>query len=150
MLELFLDSAEATEALGARLATVLIPGCIFYLRGDLGAGKTTLVRGFLHGLGHRGTVKSPTFTLVESYQLADWRVFHWDLYRLANPEELDYLGLRDQLDGSAVLLIEWPERGHGELPAADVEITLVYAGEGRNGRLAGCSSVGGKLLIQLS
>ena len=131
MLKYALDSATATEALGARLAARITPGCILYLSGDLGAGKTTLVRGLLHALGHRGTVKSPTYTLVEPYQIGDWRLFHWDLYRLADPEELEFLGLRDQLDGQAMLLIEWPERGQGELPAADVEIALSYAGEGR-------------------
>ena len=144
-----LDSATATEALGARLAVKLTPGSILYLSGDLGAGKTTLVRGLLHALGHRGTVKSPTYTLVEPYQIGDWRLFHWDLYRLADPEELEFLGLRDQLDGQATLLIEWPERGQGELPAADMEIALSYAGEGRICRLSALSSVGQAMLADL-
>ena len=149
MAEVLLDSAVATERLGARLAAVLRPGCIIYLHGELGAGKTTLARGLLHGLGHRGTVKSPTYTLVEPYQIGEWRLFHWDLYRLADPEELEFLGLRDQLDGEAVLLIEWPERGQGELPAADLEITLDYAGAGRSCRTETCSEVGIKLLGRL-
>lgn len=149
MLKYALDSATATEALGARLAVRLRPGNILYLSGDLGAGKTTLARGLLHALGHRGTVKSPTYTLVEPYQIGDWRLFHWDLYRLADPEELDFLGLRDQLDGQAALLIEWPERGQGELPAADVEIALSYAGEGRACRLIALSSVGQAMLADL-
>ena len=149
MLERLLDSAAATERLGAQLGRTLLPGCIIYLRGDLGAGKTTLARGLLHGLGHRGTVKSPTFTLVEPYELAGWRLFHWDLYRLGDPEELEYLGLRDQLDGEAVLLIEWPERGQGELPAADIDVALAYAGEGRNGRLEACSARGVAIVAQL-
>lgn len=144
-----LDSTAATEALGARLATALAPGCVLYLRGELGAGKTTLARGLLHALGHRGIVKSPTYTLVEPYQVADWRLFHWDLYRLADPEELEFLGLRDQLDGEAVLLIEWPERGQGELPAADLEIMLAYAGEGRACRLAALSAAGAAMLARL-
>ena len=147
--DLNLGSATDTEALGARLASTLRPGNILYLSGDLGAGKTTLVRGLLHTLGHRGTVKSPTYTLVEPYQIGDWRLFHWDLYRLADPEELDFLGLRDQLDGQAALLIEWPERGQGELPAADVEIALSYAGEGRACRLNALSSVGQAMLADL-
>ncbi len=149
MLKYALDSATATEALGARLAARITPGCILYLSGDLGAGKTTLVRGLLHALGHRGTVKSPTYTLVEPYQIGDWRLFHWDLYRLADPEELEFLGLRDQLDGQAMLLIEWPERGQGELPAADVEIALSYAGEGRACQLTALSSVGQVMLADL-
>ncbi|MER2603701.1 MAG: tRNA (adenosine(37)-N6)-threonylcarbamoyltransferase complex ATPase subunit type 1 TsaE [Candidatus Competibacter phosphatis] len=149
MLELDLDSAAATEALGARLAGGLAPGCVLYLSGDLGAGKTTLTRGLLRALGHPGTVKSPTFTLVEPYQLAGWRLFHWDLYRLADPEELEYLGLRDQIDGEAVLLIEWPEHGPGELPPADLEVTLGYAAEGRVCRLESRSPSGQALLAGL-
>lgn len=146
MLNFTLDSATATEALGARLAQALTPGCVIYLHGDLGAGKTTLARGLLHGLGHHGVVKSPTYTLVEPYQIGEWRLFHWDLYRLADPEELEYLGLRDQLDGEAVLLIEWPERGGGELPEADWDVTLDYAGEGRTCRMAARSATSAALL----
>ncbi|MCP5159086.1 MAG: tRNA (adenosine(37)-N6)-threonylcarbamoyltransferase complex ATPase subunit type 1 TsaE [Gammaproteobacteria bacterium] len=146
MLTYDLASETATEALGARLAAALTPGCILYLSGDLGAGKTTLVRGLLHALGHHGTVKSPTYTLVESYQTEQWRLFHWDLYRLADPEELEFLGMRDQLDGQAVLLIEWPERGRGELPAADLEITLSYAGESRACQLVAVSTIGQPIL----
>ena len=150
MLERYLDSAAATEKLGARLASALAPGCVFYLRGDLGAGKTTLARGLLRGLGHRGTVKSPTFTLVEPYQLEEWRLFHWDLYRLADPEELEYLGLRDQLDGEAVLLIEWPDRGRGELPAADLDVDLSYSGEARTCRVEARSPTGQAMLARLA
>ena len=149
MVEILLDSAVATERLGARLAEALKPGCIIYLHGELGAGKTTLARGLLHGLGHGGTVKSPTYTLVEPYQIGPWRLFHWDLYRLADPEELEFLGLRDQLDSEAVLLIEWPERGQGELPAADLEVTLNYADEGRHSRLEARSPAGQALLVGL-
>lgn len=150
MLERYLDSQTATEACGAWLATALPPGCVFYLSGELGAGKTTLVRGLLHALGHDGTVKSPTYTLVEPYQVADWRLFHWDLYRLVDPEELEFLGLRDQLDGTAVLLIEWPERGQGQLPVADLEIALSYDGAGRVCRVKACSPTGQTLLARLT
>lgn len=149
MPERFLESADATERLGERLSQSLAPGFILYLRGDLGAGKTTLARGLLRGLGHRGTVKSPTFTLVEPYSLDGWRLFHWDLYRLSDPEELEYLGLRDQLDGESVLLIEWPERGRGALPPADAEIALTYADRGRSCRLDAGSSKGQALLTAL-
>ena len=145
----WLDSAAATEALGAQLAQRLKPGCVLELHGDLGAGKTTLVRGLLRALGHRGAVKSPTYTLVEPYQIDSWRVFHWDLYRLTDPEELEFLGLRDQLDGEAALLIEWPERGQGELPAADLIISLGYVGAGRAARLEACSPRGAGMLAQL-
>lgn len=144
-----LDSVAATEALGARLAAALRPGVILYLSGDLGAGKTTLARGLLQALGHRGVVKSPTYTLVEPYLIGDWRLFHWDLYRLADAEELEFLDLRDQLDGQAALLIEWPERGQEMLPAADMEIALTYAGEGRACQLIALSSVGQAMLADL-
>jgi tRNA threonylcarbamoyladenosine biosynthesis protein TsaE len=150
MLEFMLDSAIATERLGARLAERLKPGAVIYLRGELGAGKTTLARGLLRALGHRGTVKSPTYTLVEPYRLDRWRLFHWDLYRLTDPGELEFLGLRDQLDGEAVLLIEWPERGQGELPAADLEVALDYVGEGRNCRLDPRSPTGQALWAGLA
>ncbi len=149
MFDCILDSAAATERLGAGLAGALAPGCVIYLRGELGAGKTTLARGLIQALGHRGTVKSPTYTLVEPYQLGEWRLFHWDLYRVVDPGELEYLGLRDQFDGQAVLLIEWPERGQGELPAADVEVALRYVGEGRAGRLEAVSAAGRMLLARL-
>ena len=131
----FLEDAAATEALGAGLATSLVPGALFYLHGELGAGKTTLVRGLLRALGHQGAVKSPTYTLVEPYQIGAWRILHWDLYRLAEAEELEFLGLREQLDGEAVLLVEWPQRGAGLLPRADVEIALHYAAAGRSATL---------------
>ncbi|MDS4070151.1 MAG: tRNA (adenosine(37)-N6)-threonylcarbamoyltransferase complex ATPase subunit type 1 TsaE [Candidatus Competibacter sp.] len=150
MPERHLDSAAATEALGARLAAALAPGCVLYLSGELGAGKTTLARGLLRALGHRGTAKSPTYTLVEPYQVADRRLFHWDLYRLADPEELEFLGLRDQVDGEAVLLIEWPERGRGELPAADLAVTLDYAGAGRACRMEAGSPTGQAMLAGLA
>jgi len=146
MLKCILDSAAATEALGTRLAARLTPGCIIYLSGDLGAGKTTLVRGLVHALGHQGAVKSPTFTLVEPYQIGQWQLFHWDLYRLTDPEELEFLGLRDQLDGQAVLLIEWPEYGYGELPTADLQINLNYFGEGRTCQIAAVSAAGQLIL----
>ena len=145
---MLLASATATEQLGARLAPLLEPGCVLYLHGELGAGKTTLVRGLLRALGHPGAVKSPTYTLVEPYQIGPWRLFHWDLYRLADPEELEFLGLREQADGSAVLLIEWPERGLGGLPAADLTVTLSYVGEQRTARLEAPSATGALLLAR--
>ena len=140
-----LPDAEATEALGARLAQSIIPG-IIYLQGDLGAGKTTFARGLLRGLGHEGRVRSPTYTLVEPYLFDSGVVYHLDLYRLADPEELEWLGLRDMLAERALLLVEWPERGAGVLPAADLVISLEYSGGGRRVTLDATSATGEQLL----
>lgn len=119
-------------AMGAALAqTCPADSAIVYLIGDLGAGKTTLARGFMRGLGYSGPVKSPTYTLLESYEIAGRRFHHFDLYRLADANELDYLGIRDCLDGAAVLLIEWPDRGGACLPPADVLFHLDHVPSGR-------------------
>lgn len=119
------------EALGARLAPRLAEGTVVFLRGELGAGKTTLVRGILYGLGQAGAVKSPTYTLVEPYRLAGRVIYHFDLYRLNDPEELEFLGFRDYLSGSGICLIEWPERGAGVLADADLEIAIERSPDGR-------------------
>lgn len=137
-----LTNSEATEALGARLATCLPPGCVVYLNGNLGAGKTTLVRGFLHALGHGGIVKSPTYTLVEPYETATGPVFHFDLYRLADPQELEFMGIRDFFTRDARCLVEWPERGLGFLPAADVSVELSLWNEGRRAVISAHSDSG--------
>ena len=128
----FLPDSEAMEAFGARLAACTQGGEAIYLHGDLGAGKTTLVRGFMRALGHSGAVKSPTYTIVEPYELNGRRAYHFDLYRLGEPEELEYMGIRDYLDGESVLLVEWPQRGEGIMPVADLDITIDYAESGRN------------------
>lgn len=126
-----LADEAATIALGNALAASLKPPAVMYLEGDLGAGKTTLARGLLRGLGHVGSVKSPTYTLVEPYELEQFPVYHCDLYRLGDPEELEYLGMRDYSSREGVLVIEWPERGAHRLPAADIRVCLRPSGEGR-------------------
>jgi tRNA threonylcarbamoyladenosine biosynthesis protein TsaE len=143
---IFLPDSQAMEAFGARLAACTQGGEAIYLHGDLGAGKTTLVRGYMRALGHSGAVKSPTYTLVEPYELNGRRAYHFDLYRLGEPEELEYMGIRDYLDGEAVLLVEWPQRGEGILPAADIDITIDYAESGRHLSLQNHSAKGAKLM----
>ena len=133
--ETLLPDSAATEQFGALLGRCCPEGLVIYLHGELGAGKSTLVRGLLQGNGHQGAVKSPTYTLVEPYLLGGRRYYHFDLYRLGEPEELEYLGIRDYFDGEAVCLLEWPERGMGYLPPAGLDIWLSYQGEGRHLRL---------------
>lgn len=147
-LTLLLSDEEATLLLGRALAEV-ISGGVLFLRGDLGSGKTTLCRGLLRGLGHQGLVKSPTYTLVEPYLLGDLPLYHFDLYRLADEKELEYLGVRDYFQENSLCLIEWPERGEPLLPLADLEIRLKWAEKGRWCRIEGCSNKGRQWLACL-
>jgi tRNA threonylcarbamoyladenosine biosynthesis protein TsaE len=129
---LYLADEEAMTAFGARIAQTTEGHGLIFLEGDLGAGKTTLSRGIIRGLGHKGSVKSPTFTLVEPYEIGDIRAFHFDLYRLVDPEELEYLGIRDYFEDDALCLIEWPEKGAGFLPKPDLTITISPQDGGRS------------------
>ncbi len=141
-----LPDETATADFGARLASVLPEQAVIFLEGDLGAGKTTLVRALLRALGHQGAVRSPTYTLVEPYEIADRSLYHLDLYRLGSPEELEDIGIRDLLAQPCVLLIEWPERGAGVLPEPDLRLILTAAGAGRALTVRAATPLGGKLL----
>jgi tRNA threonylcarbamoyladenosine biosynthesis protein TsaE len=138
-----------THAFAARLARVLQPGDVVHLRGNLGAGKTSFARGLVQALLPGARVKSPTYTLVERYDAPAMRVLHLDLYRLADPAELEYLAIREEL-GSAALLVEWPERAAGALPAADLELSLIAQGEARELSAAAHGRSGRRLLAALA
>lgn len=145
-----LPDEAATLALGAALARVLQPGVVIFLLGDLGAGKTTCSRGLLAGLGHVGKVKSPTYTLVESYPLPDFTVHHFDLYRFADPEEWDDAGFRDYFGPDSVCLVEWPDKAADLLPPADLTLELEVSSQGRNYRLTASTETGQSCLTRLS
>ncbi|MFJ2287590.1 tRNA (adenosine(37)-N6)-threonylcarbamoyltransferase complex ATPase subunit type 1 TsaE [Pseudomonas iridis] len=129
---LYLADEQAMSDFGTRIARVTQGHGLIFLVGNLGMGKTTLSRGIIRGLGHLGAVKSPTFTLVEPYEIGDIRAFHFDLYRLVDPEELEFLGIRDYFDDDALCLIEWPDKGAGFLPKPDLTITISPQDSGRS------------------
>lgn len=141
-----LPDENATLALGAALAPRLAPGTVVTLRGELGAGKTTLVRGLLRALGHAGRVKSPTYALVEVYEVSRLNLYHFDFYRFHNPSEWIEAGFRDIFNGRNVCLVEWPERAAGQLPPADLEILLEVTEPGRTATLVARSPAGETLL----
>lgn len=143
-------AAADMEALGARLAPGLKPGMVIFLHGELGAGKTTLIRGILHARGHRGAVKSPTYTLVEPYALPSMTVYHFDFYRLGHPEELEFLGIRDYLEGQGASLIEWAERGAELMPEPDIDVYIERVDDGRCVRLVSHTTSGAALLSGLT
>jgi tRNA threonylcarbamoyladenosine biosynthesis protein TsaE len=127
----FVADETAMLAYGAALATSLGRDDLIVLHGDLGAGKTTLARGILRGLGFSGHVKSPTYTLVEPYEFGPIRVYHFDFYRIKDREELEYIGLDDLLGERAIKLVEWPERAYGRLPTPQCVIRIRVDGAGR-------------------
>lgn len=146
----FLADEHATLALGATLADACPDQlCVIHLEGELGAGKTTLTRGFLQALGHQGKVKSPTYTLVEHYELAGRPVFHFDLYRLSDPGELEFLGLDDYLQQNAICLIEWAQRGSEYLPEPDLLVQLEYQDHARSATISPRSQRGEEICAQL-
>lgn len=150
---LALADEAATLALGAQLAQILTSGSNIYLHGDLGAGKTTLVRGLLHAMGHQGKVKSPTYTLVEPYVLAGLNLYHFDLYRFIDPEEWEAAGFRDYFNPESICLVEWPEKAHGLLPAADLDIyiglSLSAQAAGRQVKISANTASGKQCLAKL-
>ncbi|WP_269619885.1 tRNA (adenosine(37)-N6)-threonylcarbamoyltransferase complex ATPase subunit type 1 TsaE [Zhongshania sp. BJYM1] len=156
----YLDGEDATVAAGEVLGRAMIGGAVVYLDGQLGAGKTTFCRGVLRAFGHLGPVKSPTYTLVEAYEelvvtteppmAKPVSVYHFDLYRLGDPEELEYMGIRDYFDDSSVCLVEWPQRGSGFLPSADIMVSIEQQGVGRLLAARGTTQRGQQILAQLS
>jgi tRNA threonylcarbamoyladenosine biosynthesis protein TsaE len=131
VLQVSLHNEEEMIEFGHRIAEATAGDAVIFLLGDLGMGKTTLSRGILRGMGHQGSVKSPTYTLVEPYEIGDKRVYHFDLYRLADPEELEYLGIRDYFDDQSLCLVEWPDKGRGVLPKPDLILDIALEGRGR-------------------
>jgi tRNA threonylcarbamoyladenosine biosynthesis protein TsaE len=139
----------ATLALGQRLGLALQPGLKVYLQGDLGAGKTTLVRGALRALGYQGRVKSPTFTLVEVYYFSSLYLYHFDFYRFKNPQEWRDAGFREEFGGPGVCLVEWPEKAAAVLPAPDLIVALEHEGDGRKVRMTSASERGKECLDRI-
>ncbi len=151
--DLLLTDAAASDGLGAALAAALpdaAAGAVVHLHGELGAGKTTCARSLLRTLGVSGLIRSPTYTLVESYSLSEFTCIHVDLYRLQGAREVEELDLRSYLGAGSLMLIEWPERGGVAVPPPDLDITLDYAGEGRRASLVGRTGLGQRWLLTLA
>lgn len=129
--EIRIANEQEMMTFGGKIADNFPEGGMILLKGNLGAGKTTLVRGLLRHLGFQGVVKSPTYTLVEPYQLGSRLIYHFDLYRLGDPEELEYMGSRDYWDSESLCLVEWPEKAQGYLPDADLILNILYLNKER-------------------
>ncbi len=150
----FLKNEAAQLSLASLIAAKTGSGSVIFLRGELGTGKTTLVRGFLQSLGFEGNVKSPTYTLVEPYLIDKQQIYHFDLYRLGTPDELEYAGGRDYFDGESICLIEWPEKAEGYLPEADIICSLSYqkrsGAQGRGCEISARTDKGRHIICSLS
>ena len=149
-LRIELPDEAATLALGGRLGRALAPGLSVWLRGDLGAGKTTLARGVLRQLGYVGKVKSPTYTLVELYAISRFNLYHFDLYRFADPDEWHEAGFRDYFNAASVCLVEWPERAGGHLPPPDLRIDLEILDDGRIARIEAMTEEGRACIARMA
>lgn len=147
--DIFFKNEAELVRYAKQFACVAPPNATLYLVGELGAGKTTFARGFLQGLGFDKLVKSPTYTLVEPYEVNEIKIYHFDLYRIADPEELSFLGIEEYFSEQALRLIEWPERGKNFLLPADVECTIYLQPVGRKMVLRACSVVGEEWLSKL-
>ncbi len=145
-ISLHLKDEKETLSLGKKIARILHPGLVIYLQGDLGAGKTALVRSMLKAMGHKDKVKSPTYTLVELYTISRLNLYHFDLYRFDSPEEWNDSGFREYFNPESICFVEWPEKGGRLLPEPDIRISLGIEGEGRHVDIDAISEAGRQCL----
>lgn len=138
----FLEDEKDTVMFGRFIRENCPLGTTIYMDGNLGAGKTTFTRGFVQASGYDGIVKSPTYTLVETYNIQDYFIYHFDLYRLNDPEELEMMGIRDYFQDNSIRIIEWPDKGEGYLSAPDIIISIIYDGKGRTASIKACTGKG--------